>query len=388
MQRGEGLALMNLTAGNLSGARVYDRELFEGTVGRDLWGSADGHVARTAVEFRNDLLGHVHALAPTAPPVRYQTGHEGSPHPDDWPPNAVACADLREKGASTAYAHPAYAPFGGPDDPYGAFFRSGRLPEARELVVDAALGLVDGLEVVSCFDDGAAAELFAHLLGCGLRPAAVAGSDAFLSFAHGPGVASNPPGWCRMYADLAGAPLSVPAVRDAVRAGRTTVTNGPFLTITVGGHGPGAVLDARVGDVLDVRARVRGAGAQEVTLLGADGVLARREVDGPDVVLAAAVEVDGPLWLAATARGGPHPLDAARPVFAHTSAVHVEVDGASVARAADARWCLGFLDRFERLVAAEGRFDPVHRDAQLADHAAVIARARAVYAAALARALR
>ncbi len=343
------------------------------------------------MEFRNDLLGHVHALAPTAPPVRYQTGHEGSPHPDDWPPNSVACADLRAKDASVAYAHPAFAPFGGPgdDDPYGAFFGSGRVPEARELVADAALGLVDGLDIMSPFDDGAAAFLFHRLLGCGLRPAATAGSDVFLSFTHGPLVASNPPGWCRMYADLAGAPLSVPAVRDAVRAGRTTVTNGPFLTITVGGgHGPGSVLDARPGDVLDVRARVRGAGAREVTLLGPDGVLARREVDGPDVVLSAAVEVDGPLWLAAAARGGPHPLDAGRPVFAHTSAVHVEVDGAAVARAADARWCLGFLDRLEQLVVAEGRFDPAHRDARLADHVDVLTRARAVYAQALARAPR
>lgn len=390
MQRGEGLALMNLTAGNLSGARVYDRELFETTVGRDLWGPGGGHVARTSVEFRNDLLGHVHALAPTAPPVRYQTGHAGSPHPDDWPPNAVACADLRDQGASVAYAHPAFAPFGGPgdDDPYGAFFRPWRVPEARELVADVALGLVDGLDVVSPFDDEAAAFLFHRLLGCGLRPTATAGSDVFLSFAHGPTVASNPPGWCRLYADLAGAPLSVPAVRDAVRAGRTTVTNGPFLTVTVDDHGPGAVLDRNVGDVLDVQARVRGAGAQEMTLLGPDGVLAHRAVDGPDVTLSATIEVDGPLWLAASARGGPHPLDPARPVFAHTSAVSVEVDGARVARAADARWCLGFLDRLEALVATEGRFDPDRRDARLADHADVIARARAVYAEVLARAPR
>ena len=230
MQRGEGLELMNLTAGNLGGPHVYDRALFESTVGEDLW-TGDA-VARTSVEFRNDLLGHVHALAPSRPPVRYQTGHPGTEHPHDWPPNAEACADLRDAGASVAYAHPVFAGFGDDhDDPYGSFLAPHRTVEARELVADVALGLVDGLEVVSCFDDTAGAELFHRLLGSGLRPAAVAGSDVFLSFAHGPGVASNPPGWVRMYADLGDAPVSAEAVRDAVRAGRTVATNGPFLTV-------------------------------------------------------------------------------------------------------------------------------------------------------------
>ncbi|GAA4936320.1 hypothetical protein EV188_114149 [Actinomycetospora succinea] len=372
MQRGEGLELMNLTAGNLGGAHVYDRALFEATVGEDLW-SGDV-VARTSVEFRNDLLGHVHALAPTAPPTRYQTGHEGTEHPHDWPPNAAACAELRAADASTTYAHPVFAGFGSGDDPYGPFLAPHRTVEARELVADVALGLVDAMEVVSCFDDAAGAELYHRLLGCGLRPAAVAGSDVFLSFAHGPGVASNPPGWLRTYADLGGAPVTAEAVRDAVRAGRTLATNGPFVSLAVAGVGPGSVVDARAGSVLDVTARVRGLEAREVVLVGPDG-----EIAAGEGVVTASVEVDGPLWLAAIARGGPHPLDPERPVFAHTSPVYVEVGGARVARAADARWCLGLLDRLEQLVVAEGRFDPARRDAQLADHRDVLDRAREFY---------
>ena len=65
MQHGEGLHLMNLVAGNLATSRVYDRELLESTAGDDLW-SGDGGVARMGVEYRNDLLGHVHASARTA----------------------------------------------------------------------------------------------------------------------------------------------------------------------------------------------------------------------------------------------------------------------------------------------------------------------------------
>ena len=69
-------------------------------------------------------------------------------------------------------------------------------------MVDAALGLVDSLDLLSPFDDEAAVYLYHRLLSCGLRLAATAGTDVFLSFSHGPGVASNPPGWARVYAHL------------------------------------------------------------------------------------------------------------------------------------------------------------------------------------------
>ena len=130
---------------------------------------------------------------------------------------------MRELGAVTTYAHPVFAPDGdGPDE----LFRPFRMVEARELVADAALGLVDAVELVSCFDDRGALVLYHHLLSCGLRLAAVAGTDTFLSFARGPAPASNPPGWGRVYAQLGGAPLSVDGVRGggAGRARRWSPT--------------------------------------------------------------------------------------------------------------------------------------------------------------------
>jgi hypothetical protein len=80
--------------------------------------------------------------------------------------------------------------------------------------------------------------LYHRLLSCGLRLAATAGTDAFLSFSHGPGVASNPPGWGRVYARLGDRGLSVEAFKEAIRAGRTVVTNGPWLALEVNGEGP------------------------------------------------------------------------------------------------------------------------------------------------------
>ena len=273
MQLGEGLHLLNLVAANCATSLVFDRDMLEQFCGADLpWSSAQA-VARMGVEYRNDLLGHVHALGPSAPPSRYFTGHDRSDHPEDWPPNKAGCEELRALGATVGYCHPASAPF--PDDgSTRRFFRVPRSVEARELVADAALGLVDSLDLISPSSDEGAVFLYHRLLSCGLRLAATAGTDTFLSFSHS-STFSNPPGWGRVYAHLGDQKLSVAAFKDAIRAGRTIVTNGPWLTLDVNGQGPGAVLDLAPGDRLEARATVTGPGGDHLSLVGPDGVIAQ-----------------------------------------------------------------------------------------------------------------
>jgi hypothetical protein len=376
MQLGEGLHLANFVAGNLTTSRIYDQEMFERFAGIDLPWSDDDTVARMGVEYRNDMLGHVHALGPAGPPTRYHTGHEGSDHPEDWPPNKVACEELRGRGATVGYAHPAFTEF--PDDwSTNRFFSSPRSVEARELVADAAHGVVDSVDLISPFNDEGAVFLYHRLLSCGLRLAATAGTDAFLSFSHGPGVASNPPGWGRVYAQLGDQPLSVAAFQEAIRQGRTVVTNGPWLTFEVNGQGPGAVLDLSPGDRLEIRACVRGPGANRLTIAGPDGVIA--EGDAGSELRHETTLDEGPIWIAAVARGDGHPSTLDESVFAHTSPVYVDVAGRRVARAADARWCLDFLDALERFVDEHGHFDPATRTAHLGDLAGVLDDARTFY---------
>ena len=370
MQRGEGLHLVNLTAGNLQTSLVYDRELLEGFAGVDLPWSDGEFVARAGVEYRNDLLGHVHALGPDAPPSRYYAGHERSDHPEDWPPNQAACAELRALSATVGYPHPVFAPFG-EDGGTEAFFANPRSVEARELVVDAALGLVDALDLLSPFDDEAAVYLYHRLLSCGLRLTATAGTDVFLSFSHGPGVASNPPGWARVYAHLGDEPLSVPAFKEAVRAGRTVVTNGPWLTFDVDGPRPGRGDRRRGGRPAH---RHRGRDRRRPAHDRRAGRRARRSGGSLEYT------VDGPTWLAAVARG---PATGLAPAgLAHTTPVYVDVDGARVARADAAQWCLGLVDGLERLLAEHGVFAAGQRERRLADYAELLESARRFYRAA------
>jgi hypothetical protein len=161
-------------------------------VGQDLPWSGGSAVARMGVEYRNDLLGHVHALDPSGVPTRYYAGHERSDNPDDWPPNRQVCEEFRRLGATVGYPHPAFRSFPA-DWSADASFENPRSVEARELVVDAALGVVDCVDLLSPFDDDGAIFLYHRLLSCGLRLAATAGTDAFLSFSHGPGVAPTRP---------------------------------------------------------------------------------------------------------------------------------------------------------------------------------------------------
>jgi hypothetical protein len=376
MQLGEGLHLMNLVAGNLGQTRVYDREAFEATAGDDLPWSTGERVARFGVEYRNDLLGHVHALGLSGRPARYHSGHAGSDEPFDWPANAAVCRELRGLGAAVGYTHPVFSPLadGSPAEAFGF----PRTVEARELVADAALGLVDSVDLIGPSDVEGTALLYHHLLSCGLRLAATVGTDVWLSYSRGP-LLSNPPGWGRVYADLRGASLSVAAFADAIRAGRTLATNGPWVELLVDGRGPGDTVEAAAGGTVAATVRCRGLGVERLELVGPDGVLARADAGGGAApALDTGVEVDTSVWLCAVARGPGHPSVPGPVVFAHTSPVWVEVAGRPVRRPASARWLLDWLDRFEALLGGHGRFAD---DAQRADLLAVVDQARRWYRA-------
>ena len=375
MQVGEGLQLLNLVAANVQRSLVYDREAFEATAGQDLPWTTGARVARFGVEYRNDLLGHVHALGPAGPPARYHSGHEGSDEPFDWPANDAGCAELRGLGATVGYTHPVFSSLA--DGSPAEAFRYPRSVEARELVADAALGLVDSVDLLGVNDPDGATVLYHHLLNCGLRLAATAGTDVWLSYSRGPQI-SNPPGWARVYADLRGAPLSVAAFQDAVRAGRTLASNGPWVELAVAGRGPGDRVAMAPGTTVAVSARTVGAEVARLELVGPDGVVAAAGVGGPGAAPAVdiEVEVDGSTWLCAVARGPGHPSVLGPAAFAHTSPVHLEVAGRPLRRPASARWLLDWLDRFEALVRGHGRFAD---DGQRDQVVAVIDRSRRFY---------
>ena len=144
------------------------------------------------------------------------------------------------------------------------------------------------------------------------------------------------------------------------------------------GHSPGSVLDMSEGDIVTLRAEVQGPGAESLTLVGPDGILAETDTDS---VLQHDLTVSRPTWVAAIARGGPHPNTLDESVVAHTSPVYLDIAGRRVARPADAHRCLDLLDRLQNLVSELGHFHPTTRTAHLEDIADVLNQARSFYQA-------
>ncbi|WP_084338143.1 CehA/McbA family metallohydrolase [Actinomadura oligospora] len=368
IQQGEDLHVLNLVAGNVSGVRVYDREALEHWAGRDAPWSTPRHIARLGVEYRNDLLGHLYAFGMDRPPELYHTGFLGS---DDWPPNAEGIRGLTARGAIVGYSHPFHLAVSEDGEPSEAL-SDGRNCSAREIVADAALGLVHSLDVLNHSDVHATARVYRRLVGAGNRLAVTAGSDTQISFTRR-GNQSSPPGWERVYARVDG-DLTAASFADAIRRGRTFATTGPWLELDVDGHGPGDTLDLpEPGGTVTATVRVVGEEVETVQLLTSDGVLA----EGPPDELTVRLAVSEPIYVIAVAVGQEHVRSMHRSgVYAQTSPVHVHVAGRHVAREDDVRWCLAYLDGFERMIRDRARLSD---DLRLADHISLIEAARTVY---------
>ncbi|MBP2704062.1 CehA/McbA family metallohydrolase [Microbispora sp. RL4-1S] len=366
-QLGEDLHVLNLVAGNVGGERVYDQEALRHWAGRDLPWSDAAHLARMGVEYRNDLFGHVHAFGLAAPPPVCHTGFGSDA---DWPPNGSVIGELREPGAALGYAHPFHGPVTSPEDVIG----DGRRDcTGRALVVDAALGLVDGVELLHFSDMSGvpgSVTVYRRLLGAGCRLAALAGTDTMLSFTRQETV-SSPPGWERVYARPDG-PLTAESYARALRRGRTFVTTGPWLELEVDGRGPGETLEPRRGDRVTITARSAGPEVERLEIRTAAGRLA----EGPGGELRATLDVTEATYVVAVAAGGRSSRSPHRDAFAHTSPVYLDVDGRRVGRPDDVRWCLRWLELLDGLVRGRAR---LRTRAQLRDHLDLIEKARAVY---------
>jgi hypothetical protein len=200
-----------------------------------------------------------------------------------------------------------------------------------EALAALVLGKIDAFEV--CYFADVEPDVlgdYYRLLDCGVR----------VPLAGGSGKRSNlvPLGAVRTYAHLgSGAPLTYAAWIEAVRAGRTFITNAPLLTLTVGEQGPGVVLPRSAGQTVRVRAEARSAVPfDQLELLVNGTVSAAKTASGNR--LSAVVETDVPVigsaWIAARCWSRERLADG-QCVYAHTSPVYLHVEGAPLRPEAD-----------------------------------------------------
>ena len=242
----------------------------------------------------------------------------------DYPPLSYACDDARRQGGIVIWCHNG---------------------QGMEAPVAAALGKVDAFNLFDPNWNDAEYDIYYQMLNAGLHLPASTGSDWFICSAN------------RVYADT-GAEFEYEAWLEALKGGRTFITNGPAVFLSVDDLGPGNVLDASPGQRITVSVRWQ----SHYPVHRVDVIYNGRAAESRSFPegstggeLEAELPVDHDGWVAA--RLSSDARDSfAQPVFAHTSPVYVHAGvGGPYKREAAA----GFVSAIQRSlewVGEKGRF--------------------------------
>jgi TolB protein len=324
--------------------------------------SAPDLIIANGQEFHTGIWGHTsqlglrdHYLLPD------YAAYPGTALASLFPTNAHVADLARQQGALTGYVHPLDF------RPDLSQFQGG-VP--YELPIDVALGKVDFLEVMGYSDHRITSEIWFRLLNCGFRVPAAAGTDAFPNFAS----LRGPPGLVRTYAK-AGPRLDHRAWLSALKAGRTFVTNGPLISLTVNGREPGDELRLPFGGGTHrVRARVTvltHVPVNHVDIVSNGRVVARlMDAREPRIVridTTVMLRIDRDAWFVARAYSD-HPR---LPVldlypFATTSPVYAKIGTAQPTCREDADYFLTWIGLIRERVRNDTSWNsPAERDATL-----------------------
>src|SRR3954451_4520484 len=182
---------------------------------------------------RSTIYGHMQFFGINRLVEPQYTGFDGTPNRHDFPANHVMASEAVRQGGLVTYGHPIFA---GEPFPFGKDLAKAN-GAARELPIDAVLGVVHAIDLMSYnSDEDLSAELWYRLLNCGLKLSACVGTDALLDRS------TEPLGGDRVYVKTDG-PLTMRSWLDGLKCGRSFVTNGPMPTLEVDGKGPGGACE-------------------------------------------------------------------------------------------------------------------------------------------------
>jgi hypothetical protein len=253
---------------------------------------------------------------------------------------------VHDQDGHVNYTHPAQ----NVKDPYLSAY------SAKELPVDVALGKIDSIDVMGS-NHFANMPVWYGLLNCGFRVPASAGTDCFLNR-----IPSRLPGSDRAYVRVEG-DFSYDRWIQNLKAGRSFVTNGPMLELSIDGKGLGETIRRDTAGELRVQARVMTqypVDRVEVIFNGRVVASAAELGDGRQVTLDQQIPIPHSGWLALRA-GGPSHAEQSRGVFSHTSAIYVEVAGKPADMRADAKYFLQWIDRLWADVRRRNRIPSRHQ---------------------------
>lgn len=225
--------LLDIRAENLDVGYPLLANLHNRYLEKDLWGwrSDDGPLVVFGQEVRSHFLGHLNVIGSKALFWPWIWGPGYNVYGRDDRPNAEALRFARETGGLAGYVHPVSI-----RDPFTTQ-GAGRLPV--ELIADCVLGEVDILELGCLWtDEIGTGEVWHHILNIGVPLAISAGSDVMNDYFRTMSIGAT-----RVYVKPEG-PLTESSYLQALKEGRSFVSNGPQLEFTVDDQEPGQVIKA------------------------------------------------------------------------------------------------------------------------------------------------
>jgi len=335
---GEDLNVCNIMVANSDGDGVFDRQFFLG--GPDSQ-SKPGTILYWNEEFRSTIWGHMTLIDLPRLVEPIFTGFQDTTNPWDIPTNADIAERTRHQGSAVSYTHPA----SNPDDLYNHPY------SAKGLPVDAALGRIDTMDVMG-FGYNASVKLWYRLLNCGFRVSAAAGTDCFLNR-----IASYPPGWGRAYVKLPDG-LSYRGWVDGQRKGRSFVSNGPMIELSVDGREIGETIELDAARPVRIRGRVISQfPLDKLELIQNGEVLDAGKLQ--DNRLGASFDrelgIEATSWIALRAAGPSPPYLPVGGLWAHTNPIFINVKNRPPNHTADAEYFLAWINRLETVLRRRDR---------------------------------
>ncbi|HMC67086.1 MAG TPA: CehA/McbA family metallohydrolase, partial [Gemmataceae bacterium] len=356
---GEDLKVCNFMVANSDTDGVFDRAFFRG---RPDPRSTPETILYWNQEFRSTLWGHMTLvnLKQVVEPVF--TGFLDTTNPWDIPTNADVADRTHWQKGHVNYTHPVQNPAKPLDTPYSA----------KALPVDVGLGKIDSLDLNNSYTG--TVPIWYRLLNCGFHLPPSAGTDCFLNR-----IFSQLPGGDRVYVQVQGA-LTYDAWIDGLRKGRSFVTNGPMLELTLDGQALGDVVKISGPRKLKIAARARSflpLAKVELVYNGQVAATLSLSKDDRSATFDDLLDLDRSGWIALRASGPGRPDSPAPSLFAHTAPIYVEVADAPVRSRTDALFFLAWIDDLAVLFRTRDRVP----NAELRRHVLEqLEAARAVYA--------
>jgi len=317
-----------------------------------------------AQEYHTSFWGHLgllnledHYLLPD------YTAYRHTAYESPWPNNG-AIADLAHaQNALVGYVHIADFPIDPPNEKKLSY----------ELPATVAHGKVDYLEVMGFSDHHITAGIWHRLLNLGYRLPAGAGTDAMANYAS----LRGPIGLVRVFLDTNGERTPA-ALGDALKSGRTFVSNSALLGLTIDGQRPGGQLE-RTGK-LPVRVALRSPIAMDHLELVHNGrVVKSFKLTGERTRLdwAGEVEFGAGGWVVLRAfNDAPHPWVLDLYPYATTSPVYFAAPPPPAPE--DAAYFVAWMDRVVEAANARGGWNS---EQEKADTLAYLEAARAKFRA-------